>query len=203
MLSSFDLTNTPSSPPRMRWTNSPSFALKITLGSHGQNVKNKKKITAIVCINICKHSVVGNTHLDWVSPDLMRSLRMWKRLLPHQSDQLMMASFSHRIFTISRSPMSSSVVMRKVRVLLVSRVGLQKTICRFFSHDFWLFVDFIFFSEFFFISMFAVAVAVYLTYTYRTKGMFSFSPWLPYREIFMGCSVKLCLVLLKRCILTW
>lgn len=32
MLSSFDLTNTPSSPPRMRWTNSPSFALKMTLG---------------------------------------------------------------------------------------------------------------------------------------------------------------------------
>lgn len=79
----------------------------------------------------CKHSMVGNTHLDWVSPDLTRSLRMWKRLLPHQSDQLMMASFSQPIFTISRSPISSSVVMRKVRVLLVSRVGLQKTRCRF------------------------------------------------------------------------
>lgn len=68
--------------------------------------------------------MVGSTHLDWVSPDLTRSLRMWKRLLPHQSDQLMMASLSQRIFTISRSPMSSSVVMRKVSVLLVSRVGL-------------------------------------------------------------------------------
>lgn len=148
MLSSFDLTNTPSSPPRMRWTNSPSFALKITLGSHGQKCK-KKKITSIVYTDMfCKHSMVGNTHLDWVSPDLMRSLRMWKRLLPHQSDQLMMASFSQPIFTISRSPMSSSVVMRKVRVLLVSRVGLQKTRCRFLEHHFWPFVDFILFFNF-------------------------------------------------------
>lgn len=205
MLSSFDLTNTPSSPPRMRWTNSPSFALKITLGSHGQKCKKKiKKITSIVYTDMfCKHSMVGNTHLDWVSPDLTRSLRMWKRLLPHQSDQLMMASFSQPTFTISRSPISSSVVMRKVRVLLVSRVGLQKTRCRFLSHHFWSFVDFILFFRFLFICMLTVTVAVYLTYTYRTKGMFSFSPWLPYREIFMGCSVKVCLVLLKRCILTW
>lgn len=143
MLSSFDLTNTPSSPPRMRWTNSPSFALKITLGSHGQKCKKKKEITSIVYTDMfCKHSMVGNTHFDWVSPDLTRSLRMWKRLLPHQSDQLMMASFSQPIFTISRSPISSSVVMRKVRVLLVSRVGLQKTRCKFLLFILFYFLDF-------------------------------------------------------------
>lgn len=90
----------------------------------------------------CKHSMVGNTHFDWVSPDLTRSLRMWKRLLPHQSDQLMMASFSQPIFTISRSPISSSVVMRKVRVLLVSRVGLQKTRCKFLLFILFYFLDF-------------------------------------------------------------
>lgn len=37
----------------------------------------------------------------------------------------MMVSFSQRSFTISRSPMSSSVVMRKDRVVLLFRSGLR------------------------------------------------------------------------------
>lgn len=64
------------------------------------------------------------TYLDWVSPDLMRSLRTWNLLLPHQSDQLMIVSFSQRSFTIIRSPMSTSVVMRKDIVVLPFRTGL-------------------------------------------------------------------------------
>lgn len=63
--------------------------------------------------------------MDCVSPDLMRSLRMCTLLLPHQSDQLMMASFSQRSFTIIRSPTSTSVVRRKETVVLLLRTGLQ------------------------------------------------------------------------------
>lgn len=63
--------------------------------------------------------------MDCVSPDLMRSLRMCTLLLPHQSDQLMMASFSQRSFTIIRSPTSTSVVRRKETVVLLLRTGLR------------------------------------------------------------------------------
>lgn len=63
--------------------------------------------------------------MDWDSPDLMRSLRMWTLLLlPHQSDQLMIASFSQRSFTIIRSPRSTSVVRRKETVVLLFSSGL-------------------------------------------------------------------------------
>lgn len=55
----------------------------------------------------------------------MRSLRMWTLLLPHQSDQLMMASFSQRSFTIIRSPTSTSVVRRKETVALLLSTGLR------------------------------------------------------------------------------
>lgn len=64
------------------------------------------------------------SYLDWVSPDLMRSLRMWTLLLPHQSDQLRIVSFSQRSVTIIRSPTSTSVVRRKETVVLLFRTGL-------------------------------------------------------------------------------
>lgn len=64
-------------------------------------------------------------YLDWVSPDLTRNFRMWNLLLPQKSDQLMIESFSQRSFTIIKSPMATSVVMRNDRVVLPFRTGLQ------------------------------------------------------------------------------
>lgn len=63
-------------------------------------------------------------HLDCVSPDLTRSLRMWKVSGFHQG-QLRMVSFSQSSFTISSSPMSTSVVSKKEMVVLVFKAGLQ------------------------------------------------------------------------------
>lgn len=118
-LSSFDLTKTASSPPCTRKANSPSFALKITLRSHEMYIFNLPfKLKSAFLRRLV------STHLDWVSPHLMRSLRRWNLLLPHQLDQLMMASFSQRSLTIIRSPMSTSVVMRKEKVVLSCRAGL-------------------------------------------------------------------------------
>lgn len=68
---------------------------------------------------------VLTTYLDWVSPDLMRSFRMWNWLLLHQSDQLRIESVSQRSFTIIRSPTLVSVVTRKEMVLLPFITGLR------------------------------------------------------------------------------
>ncbi|TNN75338.1 hypothetical protein EYF80_014385 [Liparis tanakae] len=55
----------------------------------------------------------------------MRSFLMWNLVLPHQSDQLMIVSFSQRSFTIIKSPISTSVVMRNDKVVLPFRTGLR------------------------------------------------------------------------------
>ena len=63
-------------------------------------------------------------YLDWVSPDLMRIFRMWNWLVL-QKDQLMIESFSQRSFTIIKSPILTSVVIRKEKVVLPFSTGLQ------------------------------------------------------------------------------
>lgn len=71
----------------MRKANSPSLALKITLKPQAQTLANQ---IAFYSAMTSKTATTTKVHyLDWVSPDLTRSWRMWNLLLPHQSDQLM------------------------------------------------------------------------------------------------------------------
>lgn len=78
----------------------------------------------IIYINYMPPLLFPFNYLDCVSPDLMRSLRMWKESGFHQG-QLRMVSFSQISFTINSSPMSTSVVSKKEMVVLVFKAGLQ------------------------------------------------------------------------------
>lgn len=119
----FSFEPNPCKDMRQRWAEKRCVAAQSLVIVHFYTVHAVSHTVSLIS-NMHHSHFSSFNYLDCLSPDLTRSLRMWK-VSGFDQGQLRMVSFSQSSFTISSSPMSTSVVSKKEMVVLVFKVGLR------------------------------------------------------------------------------